>query len=225
MPTGDLPPLHPNQVEILEFSLEQVKALSSAIRAEVFWSFHQYNHKSVNDIAKEIGKSAQTVHYHTNALLDLGLIVATETRQKRSRTEQLYLRKARTAIDPATGVTELYNRYRVRGFKLETQRMCDETSHFFGMLERDPTLVKFAAFRKYRFTLTRDRADKLRWDLVNLLLEAFKEQTPVEEGGVQVNTVVYMRPTVAQLKAWAEKEGIPFSELARDRIPPEDETD
>lgn len=49
---------------------------------------------SVSDIAKEIGKSAQTVRYHVNALIELDLILVVDERKRRSRTENLYVRKA-----------------------------------------------------------------------------------------------------------------------------------
>jgi predicted transcriptional regulator len=119
-PTGNLPDLLPNQIERLEINLEQMRGLSSTVRADVFWSFHAIAQKSVNDIAKELGKSAQTIHYHVNALIKLELLVPGETRKKRSRTEQLYVRRARTSVDPSVGATEEYNRYRARAFKLET---------------------------------------------------------------------------------------------------------
>lgn len=220
-PSGNLPPLLPNQIERLELNLEQMRCLSSTIRADVFWSFHAIDQKSVSDVATEVGKSAQTVHYHVNALVKIGLIVPGETRKRRSRIEQLYVRKARSSLDPSIGATEIYNRYRHRAFKLETQRMAAEDSHFWGMMERDSDIINFAAFRKYRLMLTKERASKLRWDLVTLLMDAVADHTPASEGGIQVNSIIYMRPTVFQLKKWAAEAGIPFKELSRDGIPDE----
>lgn len=217
-PSGNLPALLPNQIERLEINLEQMRGLSSTVRADVFWSFHAIDQKSVNDVAKELGKSAQTIHYHVNALVKVGLLVPGETRRKRSRTEQLYVRKARTSVDPSVGASEEYNRYRARAFKLETQRMVVEDSHFWGMLEQDPEIIHFSVFRKYRLMLTKERASKLRWDLVKVLLDAVRDHTPASEGGVQVNSIVYMKPTAVQLKKWANEAGLSWDELSRDGI-------
>lgn len=224
--TKSIPDLLPNQVERMEFSLEQIRELSSPVRSAVFWSFHAYIRKSVNDIAKELGKSAQTVHYHVNELLKLEMIVPAETRKRRSRTEQLYVRKGRVSIDPMVGVTEEYNRYRVRGVKFDTQKIYRETSYFFGLLEHDASIRDFAMWRKFHLMLTRERAVKLKEDMAKLLVEASLEQTPAEAGGIQVNAVGYMKPTLFQLKTWAEEAKIPFEELSREGITdPSDDAD
>lgn len=203
---------------MLQFNLDQMKVLSSSIRSEVFWAFHPYDQKSVNDVAKELGKSAQTVHYHVNALVEIELLVPADTRQRRSRTEQLYLAKGRSALAPGTGVSETYNRYRVRGFKLEAQRMIDGNSHFWGLAEKDPEIIKFGVFRKFNLCLSAEKADKLRSEILNLLGSAVNDQTPEEDGGIQINTIVYMRPSVSQLKKWATSIGVTWEELSRDRI-------
>lgn len=195
-----------------------MKVLSSSIRSEVFWTFHAYVQKSVSDVAKELGKSAQTVHYHVNALVELGLLIPADTRQRRSRTEQLYLGKGITVFAPGVGVSETFNRHRVRGFRLEVQRMIEEDSHYWGLAEHDPEILNFGIFRKYRLNLSQERAEKLRKEISSLLFEAMGDQTIEAEGGVQVNLIAYMRPTKQQLKKMADVAGLTWDEISRDGI-------
>ncbi|RYG27760.1 ArsR family transcriptional regulator, partial [bacterium] len=82
--------IFPGQVERVDFTFEQVECLTSPVRSAVFWAFTSHTPQSVADVAKGLGKSAQTVHYHVNGLLEVGLLVAVDTRQRGARTETLY---------------------------------------------------------------------------------------------------------------------------------------
>ncbi|HLO99686.1 MAG TPA: helix-turn-helix domain-containing protein, partial [Fimbriimonas sp.] len=86
--------LFPGQVERIDLTIEQVRVLSSEIRNEVFYSYQKREPRSVAEVANGLGKSAQTVHYHTNELADAGLLIAVEERKVRSRTEKLYVHAA-----------------------------------------------------------------------------------------------------------------------------------
>jgi hypothetical protein len=66
--------------------------------------------------------------------------------------------------------------------------------------------------------LSKERAEKLRWDLVNVLMGAVADHTPESEGGVHVNTIVYMKPTAIQLKKWAKEAGLTWEDISRDGI-------
>ena len=196
------------QVEKLIFTLEHVRALASPVRALVFWCFSATEPKSVSDIAAEIGKSSQTVRYHVNALTELDLIISVDERKRRSRTELLYVRKALTSLDSGSDGTAEYNRYRARGMALECRKMTREAEIYYKILERDPAVVAYSLIRKAHIRLSREQAAKLRVDIVNLYIEAAKNQTPAEAGGTQVNLMLYMFPTTFQSRTWAAELGL-----------------
>jgi len=211
-------PLFPGQIERLTFTLEHVRALASPVRALIFWCFNPYEPMSVSDIAKEIGKSAQTVRYHVNALLELDLILVVDERKRRSRTENLYVRKAVESLDSGAEGTREYNRYRARGLALEARKMTRETAGYYGVLESDPSVVAYSLLRKTHLKLNVEQARKLRQGISQLFREATQNQTSREDGGVQVNLFMYIMPTAHQSELWAESLGItiPMDELPDD---------
>lgn len=212
------PNLWPGQVEKLVFDLEQVKTLASPIRALVFWTLSIYTPKSASDLADEIGKAPSTVRYHLSALQNLGLIIAVDSRKRRSRVETLYVRIARLSVDRGPEGDEIYNRYRQRAFKLEMQHVVRQSSYFFGWLEREPEARLLRMYRRRRLILTYERANQFKEDVIRLLQEAEADQTTRELGGVEVHGVMFMTPTLHQTRLWAEAHGISFESLNRDGL-------
>lgn len=199
---------YPGQIERLTFTLEHVRALASPVRALVFWCFSATEPKSVADIAIEIGKSAQTVRYHVNALVELELIISVDERKRRSRIEQLYVRKGLTSLDSGADGTPEYNRYRARGMALECRKMTREAETYYRILERDRSVVAFSLIRKAHIRLSHEQATKLRRDIAALYTEAAKNQSLPEAGGTQVNLLLYMFPTTFQSRTWAAELGV-----------------
>lgn len=175
-----------------------------------------YEPKSASDLAEEIGKTPQTVRYHLSSLLELGLIIAVATRQRRSRTETLYVHKARRSFSRGIEGDAEYNRYVVRGFKLRTQMMVREAAYAYGWLEHDHESGAFIMHHYRHLTLTPARARRLKVDLMKLIDEAAFDQVPRSAGGAEVHTVAVMRPTLVQTKLWAKAAGVPFKDLNRD---------
>jgi len=208
-------PLWPGQVEELFFDLEQVRTLCSPIRSLVFWSLDSYEAKSATDLCAEIGRTAQTVRYHLAALLKLDLILPMGTRRRRSRTETLYVRKARRSFTRSDG-TEAYNRCIVRSLKLETQKLARETAYFYGWREHDPKSAVFSGYRQFHMRLTAERAQKLKDDLRDILFAASFDQVAPEEGGTEIHAFTMVVPTLFQTRSWAKEAGIPFKDLNRD---------
>jgi hypothetical protein len=71
-------PLFAGQVERLEFDLEQIKAIASPARSEVFWGYSSREPSSVQEVAQGMNRSTGTVHYHTNELVRVGLLIQAE---------------------------------------------------------------------------------------------------------------------------------------------------
>lgn len=208
-------PLWPGQIEDLFYDLDQVRTLCSPIRSLVFWSLDSYEAKSATDVAVEIGKTAQTVRYHLSALLKLDLIMPLSTRKKRSRTETLYVRKARRSLTRGDAGPE-YNRYIVRSIKLETQKIIREVAHFYGYREHDLPKRAFSGYRHFHMRLTPERARKLEDDMRMLLQNAAEAQNIDEDGTAEVHAFSILVPTLPQTRAWAKAAGLNFKDLNRD---------
>ena len=214
----------PGQIEKLTFTLEHVRALASPVRALVFWCFSASEPKSVSDIASEIGKSSQTVRYHVNALVELELIISVEERKRRSRTEQLYVRKGLVSLDSGADGTPEYNRYRARGMALECRKMTREAETYYKILERERSVVAYSLIRKSHIRISREQAAKLRRDIANLYAEAAMNQTDAEDGGTQVNLVLYMFPTTFQSRTWAGELGMDLGTVVEPDDDPDEES-
>lgn len=208
-------PLWPGQVEDLYYDLDQVRTLCSPIRSLVFWSLDSYEAKSATDVATEIGKTAQTVRYHLSALLKLDLIMPLTTRKKRSRTETLYVRKARRSLTRADAGQE-YNRYIVRSIKLETQKIIREVAHFYGYREHDLPKRAFSGYRHFQMRLTAERAKNLENDLRMLLQNAAESQDADDGDAAEVHAFSIIVPTLPQTRAWAKAAGLNIKDLNRD---------
>ncbi len=217
---SDPEPKFPGQVLQLILSKEQLKEVSSPVRAEVFWSISPFEPMSVTDIASEVGKAPPTIRYHVNALLEMGLLLVAGTRKQRSRTEQLYVRSAIRAIVKNSTDPE-YSSMQARAFKLDAMRRIRESAHFYGWLEQHPEAVEFGTQRKYNLRLSKERASRLRTELLQLLRDAAEDQATEDEGGVNVSTFIYMRPTLGQMRTWAEAEGRDLKEFDRGQPPTE----
>lgn len=188
-------PLWPGQVELIEFNLEQARAIASSSRSMVFWTYNSRTPLSVAEVGKIIGKSAQSVRYHTNELLKVGLLVVAETRRRHARTEEAYVRAAVKLVTLGPPVSPEYDMERRRGFQsmwrrfdrdraaafqledidkkyrlphhfwIETARLSPEDLRQFR-IEATELVEKFAA---------RDREDGIRASLVTLSTPAFNE--------------------------------------------------
>jgi hypothetical protein len=98
MPSAEL---WPGQVDRAIFTLAQVRALSSVVRSEVFWAFSAFEPRSTNEVATAIRRTSPTVRYHVNELLKADMLIAVETRKKRSRIEEAYVHKMVRGYTPA----------------------------------------------------------------------------------------------------------------------------
>ena len=224
-PTPEFRP-YEGQVDQQFLTLDQVKALASPMRAMVFWTMRWNLPKSATDVAEEIGKSAATVRYHIASLAEVGLILAVDTRKKRSRTEALYvLRALSNMYRTGAEAGELYGRYTVRGLKLNTMKLIRETAHAFGLREHDESVSRFIFHRRQHLRLDSAAAEQLKKDMVAALATARASQVEREEGGVDVHISSFMAPTTFQTKLWAAELNLSLEELNRDGIPAEDESE
>jgi len=189
--------LFPGQVEASIFTLDHIKALASPMRSEVFWAFTSNKPVSVADVAKTLGKSAQTVHYHVSELVNIGLLIAVDERKKRSRTEKLYVRASRTVMseDKDTASAE-YLDYALKGFAAIMRTLVRETEGLDQVAKHDPDFMSHAIFRLATVRLKKEAANEMRAKLQAVIDEAVRLETAEE--GVLSHVVVCLRPTVGE---------------------------
>lgn len=188
------------QIDRLVLNLEQAECLTSEVRNEVFWAFSPRNPMSVAEVARGLGKSAQTVHYHANELLRVGLLLAVDTRQSRSRTETLYVHKGCGTVDQGAQGSREHNAMRAKSFRFTAKRLVAETDAMYDAVADDPSRFVHDAFYRGNFFLSPAQSERLRNRMHELLLEIARE--PAEPGAARIHVMLYARPTLGQSRAW-----------------------
>ena len=67
------------------------------------------------EVARDIGKSAQGLHYHVNQLVDVGLLIAAGERKRHARIEALYVWSSANILYESGG-SKPYREQYVRAF-------------------------------------------------------------------------------------------------------------
>ncbi len=166
---------------------------------------------SVAEVADNLGKSPQTVHYHVKELIKLDLLIPVEERKRHARTEKLYVRTGWEALDQGAQASPEYNRLRSRSFALTAKTMVRETELMYRVMEADPDIYDFSTFRRISVRMTREQALELRTKMRELLTEAVRNQPAT--GGVRMHLLTYARPTEGQSREWAKQFGVPVDSL------------
>ncbi len=79
-----------NDPNVLYLSEEQHKAMSQPVRFSIMNVLGVRPPSSIGDIAQELNRTPQSLYYHVEILINLGLIKETGTRPGRTRHEALY---------------------------------------------------------------------------------------------------------------------------------------
>lgn len=187
----------PGQAEKLVFSLDQLRTLTSSIRTEVFYAFSAYQPQSVSDVAKALGKSAQTVHYHVNELVSKNLLISVAERTRRSRTEKLYVHAALSNISkPLRDADEEYRTEIVKGFLALMRSISREGAEAHDVIAVDPNFSKAITNRQKLFRVSSlERAQELKQKLQRVLDEMVENDDP--EGQYMVRVSLVMTPSAA----------------------------
>lgn len=199
-------------MEIHHYTLDQVKAVASPMRALAFGAFHAYEPRAVSDVAQLVGKTPQSLYHHVQILTDTGLLLPVATRQKRSRTETLYV----TIAPICRGkffMGEEYERYRVKAFKLEAQKLIREYSAGRAITLQDETMLRATQFRRYHLQITPERAQKLIEDLSALIAAAASEEDLKSPDAMKFNALGFVAPMVSETKQRAQELEIDLPDL------------
>lgn len=190
--------LYPGQQEQLTYNYEQLLALTSVARTSVLWGFNENKPLSVAEVAQLIGKSPQSVHAHVNKLVEVGLLIAVETRKKRSRTEKAYVYAARELFTPQPPYTrEAREALSVRFAALMRQSVREMTlAH--SVMELDPAFQAYTFSRFYNVMVTEEEARAIRRFLQETLVAASR----MSKGeGARVTLACLMLPAVGESTA------------------------
>jgi DNA-binding transcriptional ArsR family regulator len=194
------------QAEGAVLNYEQIQCLASPIRNEVFWAFTAHLPHSAADVAQQIGKSAQTVHYHVSQLLDAGLIIPVGERRRRARTETLYVWAFKTFTHPGPAASKEFRDESVRAFSAVMRSIIREVETLHQVAEIDPELATAAAFRHGKVKVTRKRALELK----ALLQKAIDEAKELEEDSpdaLRFHILIYSGPTRGETLSLLRKAG------------------
>ena len=185
------------QVEILHFNLAQITAIASSARSEIFWAFHDDVPMSANEIAKDVGKSAQTVRYHINELVKVGLLLPVEHRKSRSRTEEAYVHAGIGNYTQPGDLSPEYLEMMAKGFESMTRSMAKEREAMMQMRSVDIKLGVYQVHETWKVRLTPENAVRV----AKILSKAIAEAVALDEdGGLRTHVSCYMSATIGESK-------------------------
>lgn len=182
------------QLEHTILTLEQVKCLSVVERNEVFWAFSPKEGHTVAEIAQRVERTAPTVHYHTAALLKVGLLMPVGTQRKRSRTETLYA-WAMANFSRDLAQSEAYREYSVEAFRAVARVMVREVETVMESANEDLSELQATYFRHFHLHLTEEEALELRQEMSGVLQRAIDRQS-VRPGTRRYHVVMTMNPAI-----------------------------
>lgn len=183
--------LWPGQIERAYLDLDQVRALASVVRSEVYWAFQTLEPMSTNDVAKVLRRAAPTVRYHVNELLKVDLLLAVETRKRRSRTEDAYVHRIAKAFTPPPPYDEDYLAEMNRGFAAILRAMERERASALATANEFPTFYENTLFRQSVIRVSPERIPELRQELADIISKYSKAN---DEQGTLVRITTYMAP-------------------------------
>jgi len=198
------PPLLPGQVERIDYDIDQLRALTSAARYEVFWSIPTAEARSISEIAQALGRPASSVTYHVNELVQVGLLIQVGERKRRSRTEALYAPAAQRFFSKTLDQPER-RALIFQGMEAMMRSMGREAQGFFDVQGLDPELEGTLTFRRYSAKVTRQQLLEFNQKIVDLLLGL--AQTERDEDGRYVTLVYYTAPTLAETRRVKKRGG------------------
>lgn len=183
----------PTQADLITLSLDQLKCLSSPIRSQIFWCFDPNEPRSVMDVAKEIGKSAQTTHYHLHHLVDAALLIPAGERKRRSRIETLYIWAAKDVRQQTSGASKEYRAEARRSMAAVSRTMVREAELLHRVMELDPEYFRLAGFRHHSVRVTEEQAALIR-ERLYAIIEEVQGMEPVPDG-IREHVLVFCCPT------------------------------
>lgn len=163
--------LFPGQTEDARFSLEQLKCLASAARAEVFWNTSARLPRSISEIAESLGRSPSATAYHVAELVEAGLVIPVGERKKRSRTEKLYVVSSISILSTPAEESDEYRQALMQGYAAMLRLMLRERTEVTHAFQSSPELAESVTFRRNLARIPLKKAATFRKRLSELINE------------------------------------------------------
>jgi hypothetical protein len=219
MSSMPVPELWPGQDEEIIFNLVQLRALSSVARSEVFWAFSNIEPRSTNEVAVAIRRTSPTVRYHVNELLKANMLLAVETRKRRSRTEEAYVHSFVKGYTPRPPFEKEYIDEMNRGLSGILRSLEKERAAGMLVANEEPSYYQIMQFRHEFLRLGPKEIQELRKKLADLIYEYDDKQDP---NGVSIHLAGFMAPVYWESQAkYFELTGKQLAEWEIDNAPEE----
>lgn len=192
---ADEPTYWPGQIPRLVFSLRQLRAIASSSRSSVFWAYSNHVPYSTSDIGQALGRSSQSVRYHTNELIKVGLLIPVETRKRKARTEVAYVTAGVECCTADPPLSAPYLLEKRRGFQA-LWRQFDRDRAAVNMVENlVPEKGAVSRLKILCPRLTRDQLARFQVEVSELMDRYGALDTPE---GVLTRLVSFSCPTVGE---------------------------
>jgi hypothetical protein len=189
------PRIWPGQVEEGNFSLTQVRALSSVARSEVFWAFSPTEPRSANEIASLIRRTRPTVRYHVNELIKADMLVAVQTRRRRSRTEEAYVHRIVRGYTPGPPYDKDYLAEMHRGLAAIFRHTEREREACLITGNEEPAYGVNHSFRQAYLRLSPEKIEILKKELSDVIYKYWGNE---DAEGTMVHVMGLICPTLAE---------------------------
>lgn len=192
----------PGQLERLVFTREHVDALASVPRAQVFWAFQSDDARSVREVAKAIARPPQSVHYHVENLLAVGLLLPAGVRPVRTKPETTYVHAARTLVSLGAEGDPEYRRSMAKGFAAIARTMAREYEDAQEAVTAQPAIGVHQLFHHTYVHLDAGAMDRVR-AIVAVAMRAVEAEAVPE--GIEVHVAAFTSPTSRASREWRER--------------------
>lgn len=191
-------PRFPEQLDQASFTLDQVRCLASAARAEIFWSFSATDPRSIAEVAEGLGRSASATTYHVGELVEVGLLVAVGERRRRSRVEKLYVAGSRSYVSHSFKESEEYRELLLEGYAAQLRLQLRERTAAVEALVIQPELIECTTYRRFQTRISRDRAAELK-TAVLALLKAYMSES-ADDDSMLISVSFSIAPSLIESK-------------------------
>jgi len=171
----------------------------------VFWGFNAHEPFAVADIARQLGKSAQTVHYHVNELVRVALLVAVDERKQYARTEKLYVHRGVTNLSRPVQHDQEYRDQVIRGFAALARTMAKEHELANKIMGKDPEIAEWIMYRRALLRVDSAKVAALKKRLREVIEDA--SLYDVGPDGTLITISAYVSPTLGSCRQWLKKSG------------------